>query len=72
MTAKDDIFTTDDKKVALMIWTPSDRLYTSSECSNDDHQLAIKKRCLNSDDQKLSNSTNNPQPAARSARNDTT
>ena len=43
MTAKDDIFTTDDKKVALMIWTPGDRLHTSSEFSNDDHQLAIKK-----------------------------
>ena len=43
MTAKDDNFTTDDEKGALMICTASDRLYICGACSTDDHQLAIKK-----------------------------
>jgi len=43
MTAKDDIFTTDVDMRALMICTPSDRLYISSACYSDVHQLATKK-----------------------------
>jgi len=43
MTAKDDIFTTDDEKGALMICIPNDKLYISSKCSIDGHQLVTKK-----------------------------
>ena len=42
MTVKDDIFTIDDEKRALMICTPSDRLYINTACSTDDHQLVTK------------------------------
>ena len=67
MTLKDDIFTTDDDKGALMICTPSDRLYISNACSTDDHQMAPK-----TDDQNTMESTTNAQPSARTARNDAT
>lgn len=43
MKAKDDIFTTDVDMRALMICTPSDRLYISGDCYSDVHQLATKK-----------------------------
>ena len=58
MTTKDDIFTTDDDKRALMIFIASDRLCICGARSTNKQQLM--------------NCATNTQPAARNAGNDTT